>query len=249
MDNQPIDQKFKNYFEKRELMPSDQTWDRLDAMLAIDEKPKHSRKIYWHQIAAGIVIVLAAGIWWSIANNKQDATLQNSTTVSNPTVPNNEVDDVVKIVHESAYENAPSTVAKGHVNSSKNRNTPPTDFINMDAKVITNFVNPSDIDKESIYVNTKDLQATEQRETQEVLGTKIVEKVNIDAAKLLADVERNISNAKPKHNKKNTIDPKILLAEAEVSANQSFLNKLYKNIQDNAGTVLVAVTNRNYVKE
>ena len=36
---------------------------------------------------------------------------------------------------------------------------------------------------------------------------------------------------------------------AEVNANQSFLNKLYKNIQDNAGTVLVAVTNRNYVKE
>ena len=42
------------------------------------------------------------------------------------------------------------------------------------------------------------------------------------------------------------VDPKQLLAEAEKAAEASFLQKMYKNIQDNAGQIIVVVSNRNF---
>ncbi|MBK9744520.1 MAG: hypothetical protein IPO94_16910 [Saprospiraceae bacterium] len=70
--------------------------------------------------------------------------------------------------------------------------------------------------------------------------------LKINAAKLLANVEQEMSSRQTKKLIKIQVDPKQLLAEAEKAAEASFLQKMYKNIQDNAGQIIVVVSNRNF---
>ena len=70
--------------------------------------------------------------------------------------------------------------------------------------------------------------------------------LKINAAKLLANVEQEMTSRQTKKLIKIQVDPKQLLAEAEKAAEASFLQKMYKNIQDNAGQIIVVVSNRNF---
>ena len=54
-----IQQKLSN----REIMPSANSWDRLDAMLSVEEKPKKNG-FFWINIAASFIVFASVGYYF-----------------------------------------------------------------------------------------------------------------------------------------------------------------------------------------
>ena len=54
-----IHQKLKN----REMKPSANSWDRLDAMLSVEEKPK-KKVFFWINIAASFIVFTSVGYYF-----------------------------------------------------------------------------------------------------------------------------------------------------------------------------------------
>lgn len=84
--NNQFDELIKEKFSKRELKPSNESWDRLDAMLSVkEEKTTDKKKIGWVYIAASILFFLGLLVWNTIQIKPVDVI--NTT----PSVVNDEV--------------------------------------------------------------------------------------------------------------------------------------------------------------
>jgi len=55
MEQHKLENEFKNKLNQREIKPSENSWDRLDAMLAVAEVKKPTRGYGWIYIAASII--------------------------------------------------------------------------------------------------------------------------------------------------------------------------------------------------
>ena len=54
-----VQQKLSN----REIKPSENSWDRLDAMLSVEEKPKN-KGFFWINIAASFIVLASVGYYF-----------------------------------------------------------------------------------------------------------------------------------------------------------------------------------------
>lgn len=79
MKNSAIENQFKEKMSSREIAPSKASWDRLDAMLAVAEKPKRSFK--WMYVAASLLGFLLFGTFYFNQNN--NGTVVNDTITVN----------------------------------------------------------------------------------------------------------------------------------------------------------------------
>ena len=62
MEPNKIEEQFKQMLNSRELQPSDNAWDRLDAMLSVAEEKKTKPSYGWLYIAASIIGFIFVGI-------------------------------------------------------------------------------------------------------------------------------------------------------------------------------------------
>lgn len=75
-----LENKIKEKLESRKIEPSNKAWDRLDAMLSVEEKPK--RKVaYWKYIAASIMVVFGI-TYWFINQNPTEIAIPKNTIVT-----------------------------------------------------------------------------------------------------------------------------------------------------------------------
>lgn len=241
MDKQSVDQKFKTYFEQRELKPKDHIWDRLDARITNSEEEAKIKPFPWYRsIAAGIAIIVAASIWWPTSESRTMLAKTSSidtlplTTVSNAS-PDISAKDMT----------VPHNIEKLKVQQI-NENTQSHQIDTKELSTITNH--ERSISDELQYADAIDVVSAPNVSNFVILvedpSTEFP--IKISAKKLLLEAENKA--LKTQIRSKYKLDPNSLLAEAEAKANQSFLKKFYKNIQDNAETVIVAVSNRNLVK-
>ncbi len=84
-----IETDFKNKLNQREIKPSQQAWDRLDAMLTVAEEKKAKRKFPWLFIAASIILFLFVGISFFIQNDKTIG-VKNEVVIENKNIPTQE---------------------------------------------------------------------------------------------------------------------------------------------------------------
>jgi hypothetical protein len=80
MKESVIENQFKEKISAREIIPSKASWDRLDAMLTVAEKPKRNFK--WMYIAASILGFLLIGTLYFNQNNKE-IVIDNDSIVIN----------------------------------------------------------------------------------------------------------------------------------------------------------------------
>ena len=253
MEPNKLENQIREKLHSREIQPSAQAWNRLDAMLSEAEEKKTRRPFGFLFIAASITILLTVGMLFFTQNGpeiqpkdevvgtevKKDSVAKipnskfqipktegNQTVVSNqPTTNNQRVSISTREQSSNGRSNQKSAIKN---QQSSNQNL----LINRD-KEIEYLINSSDI-------ALKDLPKIS-------MGSQVISGSNkevISDEELLAGLE---NLAKQSANKKSNIkvDAKNLLSQVDGELELTFREKVIKKVTKKYKEVKVALANRN----
>lgn len=227
MKHNNFEKHIKTSFQEREIKPSPKAWDRLDAMLSVAEQPKKKRVFkLWH-FAAALLLLVSVAIVGSWLNADSSVEI----------VPNQEV--VIEAPEVQKPIIASETIALEEIEDEKNVDENPV-------------LKPKQSKKQSL-INTNKTNLNLDKNNALVIESKptnsISEPVVLTpkAARLLAEIENN-QNSNIENTANNSIqissvkvDSEKLLNISEKEVNQSFRNKVIKNVNK----VSTALVNRN----
>ncbi len=229
-----IDKQIKDKLKTRELQPSANSWDRLDAMLTISEEKKSKKGFGWFFIAASIVIVFGIGFFLLNENNASQNAIEipvvtNVTDLDTLEIKKNEkiipfvqeqhplvqVQNKKQISFENEIINQQSSGSSQQIADNRQQTTD-------NKKPITHNLQPT----------THNPQPTTSK--------------YVTAESLLAEVEQNKKlNTKVKTSSVK-VNPNALLADTEKELNQTFREKAIESINKNYNALKAVVVNRNY---
>ncbi|MFY8069974.1 MAG: hypothetical protein ACOVMG_07760 [Flavobacterium sp.] len=218
MAQHKIDNQIKSKLNTREIQPSAQAWDRLDAMLTVSQDKKSKKGYGWFFVAATVVLFFGFGFLFFYENE----TPKTNNSIPVVTTSNNKIDSVKtnKIALISTENTKPILVQNENNFSTtqKNKNSEGSKELvkgeNVsDEKITSNFQLPSDEKLlVEVQVNEKEISSDRKNNSKS--------KIKIDAASLLSTVEKEIDQ----NYKETTLD------------------KLTRKFQD----AKTAIVNRNY---
>jgi hypothetical protein len=247
-----IEKQFREKLSSREIQPSAQAWDRLDAMLSVAEEKKTKRSPFlsfqFIGIAAGILVLLTVGMFLFnqkstniepqnnvVGTDTKKDTVQNPEKSSpSPIIEQKQENQVVINQFQSSPEAQPNSLERSGQNQKTTVNQKTNENQIIKDKVIE-FQNSTD-------VALKDLPKIEKRKEIIIENKKDIN-IKSDAV-LVADLDKTSKQAS---NQKSTVkvDAKSLLSqvdgEVECTFRERVLNKMNKNYKE----IKVALTNRN----
>lgn len=240
MELNNIEKQIREKLNAREIQPTSQAWDRLDAMLSVAEEKKTKRSFAWLYIAASILVFATVG---TFLYNQEKTTIQpiesvvvNETTKDSIQTNSSEekiADDFVpqqntqQLVQETTSQHNKS---KGSASSTlQNKST-----INQNATVNQNPI-------------------SNQKE-QEIAVSHPEKQTLIESPKIIVEQppQQQIaiaSNEMPSKNATTTSKVKVnassLLSEVDGELELTFREKVLQKVTKNYKEVKVAVSNRN----
>ena len=197
MEPNKIDNQIREKLNAREIQPSAQAWDRLDAMLAVSEEKKSKKGYGWFFVAASTILFFGLGFF--LFNSNETIEINNSTPIV--TTINEEIDsaETTKINQISVKEEQPVLV-QNEMNFSKTQ----TNKKSEEANKLTKEENLTKDNSLSIihhpspnsykYVLPENLLA-EVQTGEKVLKTEKISpkvKMKVDANSLLTTVEKEL---------------------------------------------------------
>ena len=224
MEQNNIENQIREKLNQREIQPSANAWDRLDAMLSVEEqKPKRNFK--WISIAAIFVGFTLIGIFMM---NKESST--DNVIPSNSIVLENETKIIQKEVtpeKENTFTLVKENKAVVHQPTKKIEKT-------------TAEINPK-----------KDFLLENQSKKEEVIAENQPKESTvkyINANSLLAEIETGEKIEIPNISKKPSVkvDANVLLSTAENEVNETFREKAIQSFNKNYQLVKSTLANRNY---
>lgn len=223
MEPNNIEKQIKEKLNQREIQPSANAWDRLDAMLSVEEqKPKRNYK--WLSIAAVFVGFTLIGIFMM---NKENSV--ENVIPSNSVVLENEMETIKNEIRIDS-ENVFTEVEKAAVinnQSTKKIEKPSTE------------INPK---KDFLLDNySKNEEAVIENQPKESTAKYT------NAESLLAEIENGEKIEIPNVSKKPSVkvDANSLLSSAETEVNETFRDKVIESINKKYNSVRSAFANRN----
>jgi hypothetical protein len=227
-----IENQIREKLNSREIQPSSQAWDRLDAMLTVAEEKKTKRSFFSFKyigIAASVLVFVTLGLFYF---NQKNTTIETQNTVvetetketpnSKLQIPNIEN----KQNNEVAVSNEKMTT---HNPKLETRNSQPT----------INEVSIINQNQQEAIVNQEIVSPRQEEKT--IKKTSMV-----DVDELLASVEKE-GKANIKINKSAIkVDAKSLLSEVDTELDMSFREKVLNTVSKNYKSVKEAVVNRNH---
>lgn len=235
MEPNKIDTKIKEKLVSREIKPSAQAWDRLDAMLSVTENKK--KKSYsWLYIAASFILFATIGFWFYNQGNANGSNTNENTVV---------------ITKES----------KEQIDTLKSNNNQNQDnFSPKPVEVIVKNDKRQDVKKESI-LNSHEVRNQIQNEikTNEIAENnsqqaEVIEVKNkyITGEMILASVENRKVENKENLNLNNEVKTKVrvntssLLSSVETELDENYKETAIDKLTRNFKQVKSALANRNY---
>jgi low affinity Fe/Cu permease len=266
MGQNKLESQIKEKLNAREIQPSAQAWDRLDAMLSVVEEKKTKRSFGWLYIAAGITVLLIAGMFF-FSQNSTDTINQDSVVdseVKEDTIQNeqnnfqapinaiekkqNQVAESTEIQNlksnsQSNIKEAVSVITREQSpnwrsNQKSNQEQSNNPLINRDKRI--EFQNSSD-------VAVKDLPKIDTRTKIVVGGNDIPSSGNTTKIMSDEDLLASLDNAGKKVNTKSNVkvDAGTLLSQVDGELEFTFREKIINKISKNYKEVKVALSNRN----
>ena len=253
MEPNKLEKQFRDKLNAREIQPSAQAWDRLDAMLSVAEEKKTRKPFGFLFIAAGILVLVTLGLFFFNQNdtvistpNTIVGTEPKTDTVQNPTeiitapiVESQKQNEVVATADSQPTTNNNVTLSavEGQQKRTNQKGVP---IINQSPK-FNHIIRDKTIEYQvSSDVALKELPKI--MEQKEIVIRKEV-KAKSDES-LLADLDHKV---KESTNKTATVkvDAKSLLSQVDGEVEYSFREKMLQKINKNYQEVKVALANRN----
>lgn len=229
----------------REIKPSTNSWDRLDAMLSVQEKPKKTKRFFWLNIAASFIIFASIGYYFYNLNSNIETTHGESIIV--------DVEKKKESINrrESKVITEDVLVTNDKVEeTSKPANHLKSSTINNQQSIVNNLKEVSNINQ-SLEKAKGDTNLVDNLEPIMQNQQPSINKY-ISAEKLLADV--NNTKYEPKDFEKNnqrarkgiSVNPNSLLSNAEAELNHSYRESALDKLNKNFNSVRTVLVNRNY---
>ena len=261
MEPNKIEKQFREKLNAREIQPSAQAWDRLDAMLSVAEEKKTKKPFGFLFIAASILVFATLGLFFFNQNGTEINTINMvvGTETKIDTTQNKSEDIQAPIVEAPIQYEAVATSENqqsihnnqgGSIINKKqnNQNATVNQKVNANQNQIIKdkpieFQNPSDIaikdlpkiqDKKDIYIKVDNTKKVFIKPDGNFKTDEL----------LLADLDKSV---KESANKKSSlkVDAKSLLSQVDGEVEHTFREKMFKKITKNYQEVKVALANRN----
>ncbi|WP_445719464.1 hypothetical protein [Flavobacterium sp.] len=227
MAQHKIDNQIREKLNAREIQPSAQAWDRLDAMLTVSEEKKPKKGYGWFFVAASMILFIGLGFF--LFNSNETIEVNNSIPVVT-TIKEEMNSTETNTINEISVEKQQPILVQNEVNYSKKQsrfiNSVETNELIKEENIIQE--NPSPITNQSSpitykYVSPEDLLAEVQTGEKVITSDKKPSpktKMKVDANSLLTSVEK----------------------ELDVNHRETTLDKLNRKFKDAKS----AIANRNY---
>ncbi|MCZ8229653.1 hypothetical protein [Flavobacterium sp.] len=218
MELNNFEQQAKEKLSNREIAPSAQAWDRLDAMLSVQEKPK--KKMTWWYVAASVTGLLLIGTFF------------NTSEESNVITPSQEI--VV-----TSTEDKDSVTTQPSIEPTNEVSVQPKSDLATNVSMATN--NQNTTTKNTLQELSINNQITT---TNNQISTTIEKNTEHQA---IAAIDENVPVVATGIQKKQKIqvDPSSLLSQVDGELELSFREKVIAKVNKNYQTVKVALANRN----
>lgn len=221
MEPHKLDKEFREKLNAREILPSDKAWDRLDAMLAVNEKQTPVRRLNWPYIAAAAFLGFAfIGTLFFNSDIKQDpaqpVVTKTKETISLP---------VEKTINQISTPSANETEKVQKTNTKIAVKVLKSDtFTQQDKSQIVNHLATSV--KSIIPENPKPIIHPQAANVDELLATVEPQKENLKRPSL-------------------KVDATALLSQVNGELELSFREKVIGTVSKKYQNVKVALANRN----
>lgn len=224
MEPNKLETDFQNKLNQREIIPSANSWNKLDSMLAIAEEKKSEHSYYWMYIAAGIIGFIFVGTLFFSQTEELVDVRRNNVVLENKkiTKPLEKTIQEQTKINVSPNISSQSLVAISEVK--KIKSNPGT------LKLSVNNQNQVEQNSKSIIH-----QKVEQLNPLNQNTVKVDERVTA--------VENPSKNAILKTYVK--VDAHNLLSQVDGELELSFREKVINTIDKNYKTVKIALANRN----
>lgn len=248
MEPNKLENQIREKLDSREIQPSAQAWDRLDAMLSVAEEKKTRRPFGFLFIAASITVLLTVGIYFFTQNGTGIQPKDDVVT----TEPKDTIQKSVNEIPTPIVEQKGVIVSNETLNSeSQTTNNNQRVSINNQKKPIkkNQSINPLiNRDKEIEYQNSTDVALKElpKVETREIIVYRPKENNSIVPTdeQLLAGLDKT---ARQSTEKKAVVkvNPNSLLSQVDGELELTFREKVINKVAKNYKEVKVALANRN----
>jgi hypothetical protein len=236
MEPNNFEKDFREKLNQRKIEPSNQAWDRLDAMLTVAEEKKPKRKNKWLYIAASIAGFLLLGTFF-FNQKKTTETPKNEVVIEGNSQKGSEANSGLNEI-DSIKEKIIISEKEPNLSSGNSNNK--VDVINQKSnQTIKNETNEI---AESSVINQKNQQT--QSGSNQISVFEIPKNETTD--QLLNAAEKSSvaeNSAKPKA--KIKINASDLLHQVDGELEVSFREKVITKVNKNYQTVKVALANRN----
>lgn len=247
MELNNFEKQARQKLNQREVKPSINSWDRLDAMLNVEEKPK-KKGFFWINIAASFIVLASIGYYFYNQNTiiepikeeqiivEVENNLENRDDKIDITAENHEV----VVENNNIIENKNSSIEKQQVVAiSDTKNQQPAANYKKEVSIINQ---PSKNQQKAVA----ELDLVNNQNTAQVAPKYI------SPEKLLAEVSnekheiKNINKPIKKSSKGVLVSPNSLLSNAEAELNQSYRESALDRLNKNFNSIKTVLANRNY---
>jgi len=239
MEPNRLEEQFRDKLEQRTIQPSKMAWDRLDAMLSVNEEKEQQKVVTikkpnrnWMYMAASFVIFATIGAFFlTRGSGSNNSTQGTGTSVVNTekTVQPEGTSDAVQPSGAGAIENLSAPAMKYGAVAAR---TPKGPQKNVPAKAQAG----------SISVKGNNIIPQQDSQNVAVVAENIkTEQKDFEAEKLLA-----ANHPAPKKKSALKVDAGSLLSSVEGELDESFRDKALNGVIKNFNSVRSSVANRNY---
>lgn len=229
MEQNNFEKQIKEALDAREISPSSQSWERLEAMLSIQEEKKTKRRFFWVPIAASFLVLMTIALL--LVDKEQQVNLQETPSV---------VEQDFNKRNNNNYIDSEDSGVNTEIEISKNEALV-SHKVSKQKKVKTSnsFSKQSDSDSNLIAIN----QGNENLNNLPVVADHQIQQQKEDKTEelLLAEVEKPKMESKAKVK----INPKELLSQVDGEIELTFRQKVIRTIKKNYQETKVAIATRN----
>ena len=229
MQSNKFDNQLQEKLNARTIAPTAKSWDRLDAMLSVQEEKKPRKGFLWLYVAASFFVFFGLGVFLFNSDKNVEINTQNPVLVA----VDKTIDSVEKSkAEEILIESQQPVVVQNEINLSKS--------VNSIKEKTTIFNKSNSVQENDNKANpTYNLQPTTSSAYKYISPENLLAEVQNDKKNLSSE-----SNVSKKPSVK--IDANALLSKVEKELDESYRETTLDKLNKNFNAVKSAIVNRNY---